>query len=97
MTEAQAIKAAKTAIESELAKGNVLGGNKSATAYKTVLFGDVTCKYNSASGCYNVSCKGTCWGKDSYGRTKDKYKFSKDVLVYDSGRTYVGSIYLSKA
>lgn len=97
ITPSQAISLAKDHIESQLENKKVIGGHAKASSYRTVLFGDISCEYDATSGAYKINCKGTCWGKDSYGRTLDKYKFDVKVTVRDKYSVSTPYIYLTEA
>lgn len=90
MTQSEAADIAQEHIESKFARGDVIGGSPSAKSFGNVSYGEASCDYNSNSKSYEIKCKGTCWGYDSYGSVVDKYKFDGTVYV-DAESGYASS------
>lgn len=101
ITENEAANIAQEHIENKLARGDVqikMGSNHTATSFDTVSYGDASIEYNSNSNTYNIKCKATCWGYDSYGSVVDKYKFDANVTVNaKSGYASSSLLILSKS
>ena len=100
LTEREAAGIAQLYIENKLATGDVsieIGSNQTAKSFDTVSYGDASIEYDYVTESYDVKCKATCWGYDSYGDVVDKYKFDLTVHVDAiTGRTSSGLLILSE-